>query len=106
MPQYKVKHTSIMHNKSVYAEGSVIELTEIQAQRLVDFLELLPETETTAKTTKPKTEVSAKSKTNAKTSAKTGDATPRTSQTTETPAIGVPTESTVPDGTSESGGNK
>lgn len=43
MPNYKVKHTSIMHNGTVYAEGSPIEMTEKQAQRLVDFLELLPD---------------------------------------------------------------
>jgi hypothetical protein len=38
MPKYKVKHTSIMHNKTVYAEGSEIELNEEQAERLSDFL--------------------------------------------------------------------
>lgn len=30
-----------MHNKKVYGEGSIIELTEAQAVRLADFVELL-----------------------------------------------------------------
>ena len=42
MALYKVKHTSIMHNKTVYKEGSTIELDDTQAKRLEDFVELLP----------------------------------------------------------------
>lgn len=62
MAKYKVKHTSIMHNKKVYAEGSTIELTEEQAKRLEDFVDLIPETvkpktqTQTQKNTKPKSE--------------------------------------------------
>ena len=44
MAKYKVKHTTILHNKKAYAEDSVIELKEEDAARLVDFLELIPET--------------------------------------------------------------
>lgn len=40
--KYKVKHTSIMHNGTVYKESSTIELDENQAKRLEDFVELLP----------------------------------------------------------------
>ena len=43
MPKFKVKHTTILHNKKVYKEGSTIELTEEQAKRLNDFLTLIPE---------------------------------------------------------------
>ena len=44
MAKYKVKHTTILHNKKAYAEDSVIELKEEDAVRLADFLELIPET--------------------------------------------------------------
>lgn len=43
MAKYKIKHTSIMHNQKVYAEGSIIDLTEAQAKRLEDFVELINE---------------------------------------------------------------
>lgn len=57
MAKYKVKHTSIMHNKKVYAEGSEIELTEEQAKRLEDFVDLIPQT------VKPKTQTATQTKT-------------------------------------------
>jgi len=41
MAKYKIKHTSIMHNGKVYAEGAEIELTDNQAKRLEDFVELI-----------------------------------------------------------------
>ncbi len=47
--KYKVKHTSIMHNKTVYKEGSTIELDDTQAKRLEDFVELLPNQSAPAK---------------------------------------------------------
>lgn len=53
MPKYKVKHTSILHNGTVYPEGKEIELTKLEAERLCDFVELLPE----QKKTKTETEV-------------------------------------------------
>ena len=59
MAKYTVKHTTILHNKKVYKEGSTIELTDEQAKRLADFLDLVPETksQTQNKTTnKPKTQ--------------------------------------------------
>ena len=59
MAKYTVKHTTILHNKKVYKEGSIIELTDEQAKRLADFLDLVPETksQTQNKTTnKPKTQ--------------------------------------------------
>lgn len=43
MAKYKIKHTSIMHNGNLYKEGDVIELTEKQAKRLEDFVNLVPE---------------------------------------------------------------
>lgn len=48
--KYKVKHTSIMHNGTVYKESSTIELDENQAKRLEDFVELLPNQSASAKT--------------------------------------------------------
>ena len=47
--KYKVKHTSIMHNGTVYKEGSTIELDNTQAKRLEDFVELLPNQSAPAK---------------------------------------------------------
>lgn len=70
MAKYTVKHTSIMHNEKVYAEGSVVELTDNQAKRLEDFVELVPEVSTpkppsqNTKTTKSKAN---KTKTESKT---------------------------------------
>ena len=47
--KYKVKQTSIMHNGTVYKEGSTIELDDTQAKRLEDFVELLPNQSAPAK---------------------------------------------------------
>lgn len=52
MKRYKVKHTSILHNGSLYKEGSTIELEENKAKRLEDFLELLPSQSVKAQTQK------------------------------------------------------
>ena len=41
--KYKVKHTSIMHNSRLYKEGSIIELSDEQAKRLEDFVDLVNE---------------------------------------------------------------
>lgn len=67
MAKYKIKHTSIMHNGTLYSEGSIIELAEDQAKRLEDFLTLIPETTKPPKTpatnrqgTKQKTETPVK----------------------------------------------
>lgn len=43
LKKYKVKHTSIMHNGRVYKEGSIIELSDEQAKRLEDFVDLVNE---------------------------------------------------------------
>lgn len=59
MAKYKVKHTSIMHNKKLYIEGSTVELTDEQAKRLEDFVELIPETKS-SKTQETKKTDSAK----------------------------------------------
>ncbi|CDC19707.1 unknown [Clostridium sp. CAG:306] len=63
MAKYKVKHTSIMHNKKLYIEGSTVELTDEQAKRLEDFVELIPETKTTKPETKSKTDSKQTNKT-------------------------------------------
>lgn len=61
MAKYKVKHTSIMHNKKVYAEGSIIELTDVQAERLADFVEILSNQPTEVKLV-PQSQAKSKSK--------------------------------------------
>lgn len=68
--KYKVKHTSIMHNGTVYKEGSTIELDDTQAKRLEDFVELLPNQSAPAKS-KAQTQVSKAASTGNKKSDKT-----------------------------------
>ncbi len=71
MAKYIVKHTSILHNGRVYKEGSNIELTDYQAKRLEDFVEIIPNQ-------KPKTETQNKTQTSKST------AKPKTQTKTET----------------------
>ena len=73
MAKYKVKNTSILHNGKVYAEGSTLELSENQAKRLEDFVDLVPETATkTPSQTKPQTnKTKSESKTKAETKTET-----------------------------------
>lgn len=56
MAKYIVKHTTILHSKKTYAEGSVIDLKEEDAKRLADFLEAVPETTAKQNGSKTKTE--------------------------------------------------
>lgn len=69
MSKYIVKHTSILHNGRVYKEGSSIELTDNQAKRLEDFVELIPnqkpksETQNKTQTTKNATKSKSESQT-------------------------------------------
>ena len=51
MPNYTVKGTNILHNKTVFAEGSTIELDSEEAKRLADYLEEIPETKKEQKKT-------------------------------------------------------
>ena len=57
MSIYKIKHTSIIHNGTVYKEGSTIELTKEEAKRLEDFVDILPNA------SKPKTETKTQNNT-------------------------------------------
>lgn len=41
MPTYKVAGTDILHNKKLYPDGSTIELTKTDADRLADYLEFI-----------------------------------------------------------------
>ena len=54
MPRYKVKGTDILHSGKIYPEGSSIELSDVQAKQLADFLEpIAGEIKTITKTVKP-----------------------------------------------------
>ncbi|MBP5706817.1 MAG: hypothetical protein J6W76_05995 [Spirochaetales bacterium] len=59
MGKYKVKNTTILHDGVSKGEGSIIELTDKQAEKLADSVELIkdkaPAKQTTEKT-KTKTE--------------------------------------------------
>jgi len=41
MPTYKVNGTDILHNKTIYPDGSTIELKNEDAERLEDYLEFI-----------------------------------------------------------------
>lgn len=63
MAKYTVKNTSILHNGKLYKEGSTIDLTDIQAKRLEDFVTALPN----QAPVKPKTETQVKTETKTQT---------------------------------------
>ncbi len=48
--KYKVKNTNILHNGKVYKIGSVIELEELAAKKLEDFLDFVSKVETKSTT--------------------------------------------------------
>lgn len=41
--KYKLKHTNILHNGILRKPNDIIELTEVEAKKLADFVELIPE---------------------------------------------------------------
>ena len=41
--KYKHKHTNILHNGILRKPNDIIELTEAEAKKLADFVELIPE---------------------------------------------------------------
>lgn len=45
--KYKLKHTNILHNGTLCKIGDILELTDVQAARLTDFIELVEEQKTT-----------------------------------------------------------
>ena len=71
MAKYIVKHTTILHNKKAYAEGTTIDLKEDDAKRLADFLEAIPETTPNKQNGNKKAE--QKSQDNTKTDKSEGD---------------------------------
>jgi hypothetical protein len=59
MAKYKVKNTTILHDGVSRGEGSIIELTDLQAKKLEGFVELVKEkapAKQTENKTKSKTE--------------------------------------------------
>ena len=90
--KYKVKHTSIMHNKTVYKEGSTIELDDTQAKRLEDFVELLPNQSAPAKS-KAQTQVSKAASTGNKKSENKTSAKNQTKTETESQTVTAEEES-------------
>ena len=59
MAKYKVKNTTILHDGVSRGEGSIIELTDLQAQKLEGFVELVKE-KAPAKQTENKTKTETK----------------------------------------------
>lgn len=63
MAKYKVKNTTILHDGVSRGEGSIIELTDLQAKKLEGFVELVKEkapAKQTENKTKTKTETETK----------------------------------------------
>lgn len=88
MAKYKIKHTSIMHNGTVYKEGSIIELTDKQAKRLEDFVEFIPEkSQTENKTKNSNTQKSKTSKKSVKSNNETSTKEEKTKDETETKVV-------------------
>ncbi len=67
MAKYKIKHTSIMHNKKLCKEGSIIDLNDEQAIRLKDFIELVPNQNPTKSTNRTMSSKTKKAPINAET---------------------------------------
>ena len=61
MAKYKVKNTTILHDGVSRGEGSIIELTDLQAKKLEGFVELVKE-KAPAKQTENKTKTKTESK--------------------------------------------
>lgn len=82
MAKYKVKHTTILHNNTSCGEGSIIELTEAQAKKLADFVELVPETKSQNLNKQKQNKNNSKQKTETKNGAGTekDDTTPDTNK--------------------------
>lgn len=59
MAKYKVKNTTILHDGVSRGEGSIIELTDLQAKKLEGFVELVKE-KAPAKQTENKTKTESK----------------------------------------------
>lgn len=74
MKKYKVKNTSIMHNGTIVYEGNIIELSDEQAKRLEDYVELVPESK--------KQETKSIKFSNKTTETKTDDNSQKTEETT------------------------
>lgn len=58
MAKYKVKNTSILHNKKLYADGDILELSDNEAKRLADYIELVETKNSTKNTVNNKTKAS------------------------------------------------
>ena len=61
MAKYKVKNTTILHDGVSKGEGSIIELTDLQAKKLEGFVELVKE-KAPAKQTENKTKTKTETK--------------------------------------------
>lgn len=94
MAKYKVKHTSILHNGTLYKEGSIIELDEKHAAKLEDFIERLPN-QTTAK---PKTQTQNNTQNKGQTSKNANKAKSESKSETETPDTSKDGKGTEQDG--------
>ena len=62
MAKYKVKNTTILHDGVSRGEGSIIELTDLQAKKLEGFVELVKEKAPAKQTTETKTKTKTETK--------------------------------------------
>ena len=62
MAKYKVKNTTILHDGVSRGDGSIIELTDLQAKKLEGFVELVKEKAPAKQTTETKTKTKTETK--------------------------------------------
>ena len=62
MAKYKIKNTTILHDGVSRGEGSIIELTDLQAKKLEGFVELVKEKAPAKQTTETKTKTKTETK--------------------------------------------
>ena len=106
---YKVKNTIILHNKKQHIPGATIKLTKDEAEKLADYVSLIPGTEATTTVSTAEATVTADAShaettddtsgtttaATKKTTAKTTKKTAKTADTTATTDAAVPADKTT-----------
>lgn len=58
MAKYKVKNTCILHNKKLYLDGDTLELSDNEAKRLAEYIEIVETKNSTKNTVNNKSKAS------------------------------------------------
>lgn len=79
MAKYKIRGTNILHSEKLYADGSIIELPDEDAKKIMDYL--IPVQENKPKTTKNNDKTMKTTTNTSKTTAETNKTTSDTNKT-------------------------